>query len=127
MKEDMNVKNALMTLYQMGNDAEDCMLSLQTSLLYNTSTLLNDCRAKVEYIKKTAPQLSQIITKLAMDDLHFFLFLIGWIRHIFLPHRFFYIITNILEVVNDYVRTGDSRSRAEETFRLSATGFYRIP
>ena len=70
MKEDMNVKNALMTLYQMGNDAEDCILSLQTSLLYNTSTLLNDCRAKVEYIKKTEPQLSQIITKLAMDDLH---------------------------------------------------------
>ena len=66
----MDVKNALMTLHKMGNDVEDCMLVLQTSLLYNTKTLLNDCRAKVAYIKKTEPQLSQTITNLAMHDLN---------------------------------------------------------
>jgi len=69
MKEYIDVKNALMTLHKMGNDEEDCILLLQTSLLYNTSTLLNDCREKVQQIKKIEPQISQTIAKLAMDDL----------------------------------------------------------
>ena len=100
MKEDMNVKNALMTLYQMGNDAEDCMLSLQTSLLYNTSTFLNDCRAKVEYIKKTEPQLSQIITKLAMDNLNLKPYLSGPVYILRIAEN----IERIVELIDKKVR-----------------------
>jgi Na+/phosphate symporter len=69
MREDtrssLEIRNALRTLHEIGAVAEDGIFLLQTALIYNTSTLLGDCKAKVGYIKETSPQLAKTIAELA--------------------------------------------------------------
>ncbi|MBM4128667.1 MAG: hypothetical protein FJ243_00950 [Nitrospira sp.] len=65
----LEVRNALRTLHDIGSAAEDAIFLLQTTLIFNTVTLLGDCRSKVNYIKGTAPQLVKAITELAKTNL----------------------------------------------------------
>lgn len=60
MKEE--IKNALITLHEMGIEAEDSILYLQTALIYNTSTLYINI---LDSIKGIAWHAKAIATKLA--------------------------------------------------------------
>lgn len=62
------VKDVLRTMHVMGNDAEDCLSLLQTAFIYNSSKTLNDCRDKVEGMKRTESRLTRDIAELARDN-----------------------------------------------------------
>ena len=66
MKED--VKELLKAMYEMANNAENCMSFLQTALIYNSSTPLKDCGSKVETIKEAEAQLTKKVAELARDN-----------------------------------------------------------
>ncbi len=62
------IKDALKTLHEMGNNAEDCISSLQTAFIYNNPKPLNDCKLKIEGIKKKEPQLTKTVAELVRDN-----------------------------------------------------------
>lgn len=65
-KED--IKDALMTLHEMGNDAEDCIESLQNAFIYNKSHLLKDSNKKLGRFKKEGTRLTEITIEKARDN-----------------------------------------------------------
>ena len=65
MKKD--IKDALMTLHEMGNNAEDCILMIQTAFIYNTSLPLKDCKEKIIDIRKGESQFTNNITEIISD------------------------------------------------------------
>jgi Na+/phosphate symporter len=62
------IKDALKTLHEMGNDAEECIFLLQTAFIYNSSPMLKDCRTRIKNIIKSEPQLTKIIVELTKDN-----------------------------------------------------------
>jgi len=62
------IKDLCRTLHEMGSDAEECVSLLWTSFIYVSSTPLNDCRKKMEHLKKSEPALTRELTKLAKDN-----------------------------------------------------------
>ncbi|BCB96659.1 hypothetical protein JZK55_15810 [Dissulfurispira thermophila] len=66
MKED--VKELLKTMYDMANNAENCISLLQTAFIYNSLKPLKDCESNIEAIKKAEPALTKKITELARDN-----------------------------------------------------------
>ncbi len=66
MKEES--KELLKAMYDMADNAENCISFLQTALIYNSSKPLKDCSSKVEAIKKTEAQLTKKATELARDN-----------------------------------------------------------
>ncbi|MCL4456879.1 MAG: hypothetical protein M1147_10360 [Nitrospirae bacterium] len=62
------IKEALKTMYDMADNAEDCISFLQTALIYNSSKPLKDCGAKVNDIKKAETAITKKIAELAKDN-----------------------------------------------------------
>ncbi len=62
MKKD--IKDALMTLHEMGTNAEDCILMIQTAFIYNTSLPLTDCKGKMMDIKERESQITNSINEI---------------------------------------------------------------
>jgi Na+/phosphate symporter len=65
-KED--IKSALMALHDMAEEAEDCILSLQTAFLYNKTTPLKGCREITEHIKKKGVELTRKMADIVSDN-----------------------------------------------------------
>lgn len=61
-------KEALKTMYEMADKAEECISSLQTALIYNSSKPLKDCGAKTRDIKKAEAVITKKMTELSRDN-----------------------------------------------------------
>lgn len=61
------VKAILMSLHEMTENAEDCILSLQTAFIYNGSSPLTGCNVIIESIKKGETELTKKMTALVPD------------------------------------------------------------
>jgi Na+/phosphate symporter len=61
------IKDLFRTLHEMGNDAEECVSSLQTSFIYCSLQTLNDCKKKIHVFKDVEPRLTREIAELARD------------------------------------------------------------
>ncbi len=48
----ISVKDMLMVLHDMGSSAEESVSSIQTALIYNRRMPLEDCKTRIERIKK---------------------------------------------------------------------------
>jgi Na+/phosphate symporter len=55
-------------MHEMGRDVEDCILLLQNAFINNSSMPLQECRLKIEGMKKTEPRLTGTITELTRDN-----------------------------------------------------------
>jgi Na+/phosphate symporter len=66
MKADL--KDLCKTLHDMANDAEESVSLLQTSFIYFSLTPLNDCRRKMEELKKSEPALTRELAELARGN-----------------------------------------------------------
>ena len=64
----IGIKETLMVLHEMGNNAEECISSIQTALIYNKSLPLDDSREKAESIKKQEVLLTTRLTEIIADD-----------------------------------------------------------
>jgi ElaB/YqjD/DUF883 family membrane-anchored ribosome-binding protein len=62
------VKEIIRTLHETGEEAEDCLSSLQTSFLYHSLQHLHDCRTKIHHFRDMEPQLTREIAELARDN-----------------------------------------------------------
>lgn len=115
MKEE--IKNVLKTLHEAGGEAEDALLYLQTALIYNTSTLLSECREKVSHLKEIEPQVTKKVAELARynPDME---------PYVPVPLNLFKIVENIErleELIDKKVKEGilfDDKSITEITFLL---------
>jgi len=65
---DEKTKEALKAMYDMADNAENCISSLQTALIYNSSKPLKDCETTVKDIKKTEAVITKKIAELAKDN-----------------------------------------------------------
>lgn len=61
-------KDLLKVMHEMGNNAESCILLLQTAFIYNSSKPLKDCYEMVESIKMKEPEITKRIVELARDN-----------------------------------------------------------
>lgn len=62
-----DAKSILMNLHELTENAEDCILSLQTAFLYNRLSPLTGCNVIIEDIKKAESTLTGKITSLVAD------------------------------------------------------------
>ena len=62
------IKDVLMTLHEMGNNAEDCISMIQTAFIYNTSKPLQDCKDKITDLKNRESRLTKNITEIISDN-----------------------------------------------------------
>lgn len=62
------IKDLCRKLHEMGSDTEECVSLLQTSFIYGSSAPLNDCRRKMEDLKKSEPGLTRELTELARGN-----------------------------------------------------------
>ncbi len=59
------IKNVLEIMHEVGDQAEDSLLYLQTTLIYNTTTLLSECSSRIKHIKEIEHQVAKKIKELA--------------------------------------------------------------
>jgi len=62
------ITDALKTLHELGNIAEDCISSLQVAFIYNSTQILKDCRTQIKNFIKAGYPLTNIIVELAKDN-----------------------------------------------------------
>ncbi|PKL49841.1 MAG: hypothetical protein CVV37_07445 [Nitrospira bacterium HGW-Nitrospira-1] len=55
-------------MYDLGIDIEDCIFSLQTAFIYNSSTPLKDCAARTANISSSEGYLTSRIAELAKEN-----------------------------------------------------------
>jgi Na+/phosphate symporter len=65
-KEDIKV--ALMALHDLAENAENCILSLQTAFIYNKTTPLKGCREVIKNIKREGVELTKKLTDIVCDN-----------------------------------------------------------
>jgi Na+/phosphate symporter len=66
MKE--GVKEALLTLHEMGDNALECISLLQNAFIYNTTAPIKDCKEKVAVAKKQEAQISNKLTEMVRNN-----------------------------------------------------------
>ena len=91
----IGIKDVLMVLHETGNTTEDCISSIQTALIYNTSLPLKDCKAKFDNIKKQEFLLTEKVTDIISNDQ-------SVEQYVTLPGHFSRIASNI-EKLNELV------------------------
>jgi Na+/phosphate symporter len=64
----IGIKETLMVLYEMGNNAEECISSIQTAFIYHKSLPLEESKVITESIKKQEVLLTTRITEIIRDD-----------------------------------------------------------
>ncbi len=64
----IGIKEILIVLHEMGNDAEECISSLQTALIYHKTLPLDDSRDRAESIRKQEVPLTTRLTEIIADD-----------------------------------------------------------
>ncbi len=65
-KED--IKAALVALYDLAENAENCILSLQTAFIYSKTTPLKGCREVIKNIKREGVELTKKLTDIVYDN-----------------------------------------------------------
>lgn len=65
-KED--IKTTLVALHDLAENAENCILSLQTAFIYSKTTPLKGCREVIKNIKREGVELTKKLTDLVYDN-----------------------------------------------------------
>lgn len=65
-KEDL--KKTILRLHDLAEGAEECLLSLQTAFIYNTTTPLKICPQTVNEIKQAEAGLTEKLTEISVDN-----------------------------------------------------------
>ncbi len=68
VKTKIDIKEKLKALYEMANNAGDCISSMQTAFIYNSSKPLQDYKTKAEEYMKEASYISTIMAEITPDD-----------------------------------------------------------
>lgn len=86
-------KKIIEEMYGLGNRAENCMSSLQTAFIYNSSKPLKDCYEAVDAVKSKEPELTRKVVELTRGnpDLK---------PYITVPHHLLKIVENIEKLAN---------------------------
>ena len=64
----VSVKDMLMVLHDMGSSAEESVSSIQTALIYNKTMPLEDCKTRIESIKKQEGLLKSRFAEIIGED-----------------------------------------------------------
>jgi Na+/phosphate symporter len=62
------VKEALLTLHEMGDNAMECISLLQNAFIYHKTAPIKDCKEKVAVTKKQEAQISKELTEMVRDN-----------------------------------------------------------
>ncbi len=96
----IGIKETLMVLYEMGNNAEECISSIQTAFIYHKSLPLEESKAITESIKKQEVLLTTRITEIIRDDP-------GAERYVSIPGH----LSRIAEDIEKFIDLVDKKNR----------------